>query len=136
VDRFLGASTALCFAVSSGRKMEHIRKHSIDNAEHYVWGNGCDGWHFVNHPGLSIIRERMPPGTSEVRHLHKKARQFFYILAGTAVLETGGSSHELHRGEGIEIPPGVPHQIFNKSNEALEFLVVSQPHSHGDKVLA
>ncbi len=116
--------------------MEPTPKVSIDSAEHYTWGDGCDGWHLVNHPSISVIRERMPPGTAELRHLHKRARQFFFVLAGTAVLELNGPSHELRRGEGLEVPPGVPHQIFNKSTEALEFLVVSQPHSHGDRTPA
>src|SRR5258706_16108779 len=116
--------------------MKSNPKVSIESAEHYAWGNGCDGWHLVNHPSLSVIRERMSPGTAEVRHLHKSARQFFFVLAGTAVLELDGASHELRHGEGLEVPPGVPHQIFNKSEEPVELLLVSQPHSHGDRTLA
>src|SRR5262245_22765573 len=42
----------------SGVQMKPVQKVSIQNAEHYVWGNGCDGWHFVNRPSLSVIRER------------------------------------------------------------------------------
>jgi hypothetical protein len=48
-------------------------------AEHYVWGNGCDGWHLLKTEGLSVIKERVPPGESERAHLHTKARQFFFI---------------------------------------------------------
>ena len=62
-----------------------MAKVSTDRAEHYTWGNACGGWHFVNQPSLSVIRERMPPGTAEVRHLHKTARQFFFVLAGIAL---------------------------------------------------
>ena len=109
------------------------QKVSIESAEHYVWGSGCDGWHFVNQPALSVIRERMPPGAFEARHLHHRARQFFFVLAGTAVLELDGLSHELRSGEGLEVPPGVPHQITNSGTEPVEFLVVSHPHSHGDR---
>jgi mannose-6-phosphate isomerase-like protein (cupin superfamily) len=115
--------------------MTAVRKVGVDGSDHYRWGNGCDGWHMVNHPSLSVIRERMPPGTSEVRHLHGQSRQFFFILSGTALLDVDGTSHDLGRGEGLEIPPGVPHQIFNRSPEPLEFLVVSHPHSHGDRVV-
>ena len=116
--------------------MQPGQKVSLDNAQHYAWGNGCDGWHLVNQPSLSVIRERMPPGTSEVRHLHNGSRQFFFVLTGTAVLELNGATHELRPGEGLEVPPGAPHQIFNERDEALEFLVVSHPHSHGDRALA
>ena len=113
-----------------------LRKVSIETAEHCSWGRGCDGWHLVKQADLGVIRERMPPGTAEVRHFHKAARQFFFILAGSAVLEADGSEHELAAGQGLEVTPGTPHQMFNRSGADVEFLVVSQPHSHGDRVLS
>ena len=59
----------------------------IESAPHYRWGAGCDGWHLLRAPGLSVIQERMPPATSEVRHSHGVARQFFYVLSGELELE-------------------------------------------------
>lgn len=115
---------------------ERIDKVTLASAEHYVWGGVCDGWHLVQHPSLSVIRERMPPGTAELRHRHARARQFFFVLAGTAEIEVDGPRHELRPGEGIEIPPGTPHQVFNRSEEPVEFLVISHPHSHGDRTPA
>jgi mannose-6-phosphate isomerase-like protein (cupin superfamily) len=106
---------------------------SISTAEHYAWGSSCDGWHLVNRPELSVIRERMPPGTSEARHVHSSARQFFYVLSGFAHIEVDGVEIALSVGEGLEIAPGAPHRIFNRADVPLEFLVVSQPHSHGDR---
>jgi mannose-6-phosphate isomerase-like protein (cupin superfamily) len=90
-------------------------------AEHYHWGNGCDGWHLLKHPELSVIQERMPPGTSEVRHYHERARQFFFVLTGSATIELNNRRETLHAHEGIEIPPGIPHQIFNESSDACEY---------------
>jgi len=110
-----------------------VRRVSLDTAEHYTWGGHCDGWHLVNRPHLSVIRERMPPGSAEVRHRHHQARQFFFVLSGVAVLEVDGSEYKLMAGEGLEVAPGVAHQMCNRSHEAVEFLVVSQPHSHGDR---
>jgi mannose-6-phosphate isomerase-like protein (cupin superfamily) len=114
--------------------MGSVRKISQENAAHYVWGGVCDGWHLVNRSSLSVIRERVPPGASEVRHLHGSARQFFYVLSGVATLEIAGEIHALAPGEGVEVPPGTPHRLSNNGPEPLEFLVVSQPHSHGDRV--
>ena len=54
---------------------------SRETAELYTWGNGCDGWHLVKDPSLSVIEERMPPGTSEVRHYHQRAQQSLFCLA-------------------------------------------------------
>ena len=109
---------------------------SKENAEHYQWGQGCDGWHLVNTRGLSVIHERMPPGTTETRHYHHNSRQFFFVLAGSVTMEIGSEREVLAAGQGLEIPPGVQHRISNESDHDVEFLVVSQPHAHGDRVLA
>ena len=110
-------------------------KVSKENAEHYVWGANCDGWRLVQQPGLSVIHEKMPGNTSEVRHYHERSRQFFFILSGTATMEVNGEAILLNAHEGIEIAPTVPHQMFNHSAEDTEFLVISEPASRGDRVI-
>lgn len=110
-----------------------VRRTSYASAERYSWGDGCDGWHLVREPSLGVIRERMPPGTAEVRHRHRSARQFFLVQEGEAVLEAEGVEHTLRAGEGLQIEPCVPHQMFNRSSADVFFLVVSTPHSHGDR---
>ena len=107
---------------------------SRDSAEHYLWGNQCDGWHLVKDGALSVIEECMPPGAAEARHHHRKAQQFFYILEGEAVMEKEGQSTVVPPGHGIHIPPGTRHQIRNLSSRPVRFLVISQPPSHGDRV--
>lgn len=102
-------------------------------AEHYVWGGDCDGWRLVDTPGLSVIHERMPPGRAETRHRHAAARQFFLVLAGTLAIEVEGELHALAQGTGLEIAPGAAHQVFNHSFDPVEFLVISQPSTRGDR---
>ena len=109
-------------------------KKSTGNAEHYKWGKHCDGWHFLKTDLLSVIQERVPPGCKEVRHFHKKSRQFFYVLGGIATIEMAGTDYCLKAGEGLEIGPEIPHQFKNMSSEDVTFLVVSSPNSHGDRV--
>jgi quercetin dioxygenase-like cupin family protein len=106
------------------------------NAEHYVWGGTCDGWHLVRTAALGVIEERMPAGTREVRHRHAHARQFFYVLAGTLTLEVEGTRHDLAPRTGLEIPPGAAHQALNETGDDVEFLVVSTPPSQGDRIPA
>jgi mannose-6-phosphate isomerase-like protein (cupin superfamily) len=110
---------------------------SAETAEHYIWGGpqgtDCDGWHLVKTPDLSIIEERMPSGTQEQRHLHRRARQFFLVLEGELVLEVEREEFVLGPGEGLEIAPGKAHQAINCSSSAVRFLVTSQPPSHGDR---
>jgi mannose-6-phosphate isomerase-like protein (cupin superfamily) len=105
-------------------------------AQHYSWGSGCDGWHLLQSATLSVIEERMPPGTSEVRHYHRKANQFFYVLQGTLSVEMGGNEFLLSRGQGVHVPAGETHQVRNRAPLDAEFLVVSSPPSHGDRVPA
>ena len=107
---------------------------SRDSAEHYTWGEACDGWHLVRSEPLSVIEERMPSGTAERRHFHQDAQQFFYVLAGELSLEVDGVEVLLKTGCGLRILPGQRHQALNRSAEDARFLVVSQPPSHGDRI--
>jgi quercetin dioxygenase-like cupin family protein len=90
----------------------------------------------VKHDIVSVIQERMPPGTSEQRHRHARARQFFYVLRGTLEIEMEGTTHTLSAGVGLEVPPGIAHTAANRGSEPVEFLLTSQPPAHGDRELA
>lgn len=108
---------------------------STRNAEHYSWGGDCHGWHLLKRDDFSIIQERVPAGQSEVRHYHRRSRQFFFVLEGKATMEIDGAVRVLGKHEGIEIPPGVPHQFRNESAKDVVFLVISMPSSHNDRVV-
>jgi mannose-6-phosphate isomerase-like protein (cupin superfamily) len=110
-----------------------MSKIATNNARHYVWGKICDGWHLLEGDDLSVIEERVPPGASEARHRHHRARQFFYVLEGEATLEVDGAAHVLRSGEGLHVPPGAAHQLRNQSAGDIRFIVVSAPKSHGDR---
>jgi mannose-6-phosphate isomerase-like protein (cupin superfamily) len=101
---------------------------------HYTWGEGCDGWTFVDEDSLSIKLERMPPGTSETRHYHQFAQQFFYILKGVADFEIETEHHKVRQEEGIQIKAGQKHRISNTSSHDLEFLLCSQPSTRSDRI--
>jgi mannose-6-phosphate isomerase-like protein (cupin superfamily) len=107
---------------------------NITNAEHYVWGAVCNGWHLVKTPQLSVIQERVPPHAAETRHSHQVAQQFFYILSGTATFEYDGDTMILNPGDGVHVPPGTVHQFRNESDAEVVFLVISMPPSHGDRI--
>ena len=109
---------------------------SRSQSDHYTWAGQCDGWHLARSTALSVIEERMPPATREARHRHAHARQFFYVLSGVLTMEVEGTRHRLEARAGIEIPPGAAHQALNESSGDVEFLVVSTPPSHGDRIPA
>ena len=72
-------------------------RRSVDttNVEPYVWGGVCDGWRFLDTPGLSVIEERVPAGAGEEWHVHDTATQFFYVLEGTPQMQTADGIVEL-----------------------------------------
>ncbi len=107
---------------------------SRDSAEHYVWGDGCDGWHLSKSPQLSVVLERVPPGAQEIEHHHNQAHQFFFILSGQATMMIGGKRLELNALEGCLVAPKVSHWLANSRDEDLHLLVISAPTSHGDRV--
>ncbi|MCB0711453.1 MAG: cupin domain-containing protein [Ignavibacteriae bacterium] len=106
----------------------------IHSAEHYRWGDQCDGWHFLQTDKLSVIREWMSPGTSEVKHYHERADQFFYIVSGRGTMEIGGEVLTIEEDQGLRVSPGIPHRISNRSERDLHFLVISAPQSRGDRI--
>jgi len=113
-----------------------ITPTSPANAEHYVWGADCDGWHLLKHPDLSVIQERVPPGRGEVMHFHSRARQYFLVLKGSAALEFDDHIVTFGPGEGVHVPPGVNHRFANAGSEVVEFLVISAPTAQGDRTHA
>ncbi|MES2331914.1 MAG: cupin domain-containing protein [Bacteroidota bacterium] len=106
---------------------------TIDPLKHYQWGDGCDGWNFVDETTLSVKREGMPAGTSEVLHYHQYAQQFFFMLKGTATFEIDNETIIVNEQEGIHIKAGQKHRISNHTAEAIEFILSSQPSTAGDR---
>lgn len=119
---------------SEQREFFRPQKISKKSAEHYIWGAACDGWHLAKGNNLSVIHERMPGKTEEVRHYHERARQFFFVLSGEAMLEVNGVRLMLREQEGAEVPPGVWHQMKNERYDEVEFLVISTPPTRGDRI--
>lgn len=114
-----------------------MTEESVKNsrtAEHYRWGDGCDGWRLLDRADLSVIQEQMPPQASEVRHYHRRARQLFYVLQGELQIEVGEQCHRLWAGDSLEVAPGQRHLVCNRSSIPAMFLVVSAPTTAGDRV--
>jgi mannose-6-phosphate isomerase-like protein (cupin superfamily) len=101
--------------------------------QHYEWGEGCHGWRLLDSPDLSVIEERVPPGGAEIWHVHDRARQFFYLLSGSAEMRSRAGAVVLQPGTGVEVPIGVAHQFANTGDVDARFLVISAPSTLGDR---
>jgi mannose-6-phosphate isomerase-like protein (cupin superfamily) len=82
---------------------------------------------------LSVIQERMLPGAAEVKHLHRHARQLFYVLDGKVEMEIRGEVLELGPGDAIEVGPGEAHRVRNTSLADASLIVISAPSTAGDR---
>jgi mannose-6-phosphate isomerase-like protein (cupin superfamily) len=105
-----------------------------DTAYHYKWGKACEGWVYLARDDMLVIEELMPPGTSEHRHKHLHARQFFQAIEGSLTIEVEGEEFALAPGDALEVPPGQRHQVRNDSEANVRFLNLSSPSAHGDRV--
>ena len=106
---------------------------NISTAEHYKWGDVCDGWRLLNRPDLSVIQERIPPGAGEVRHFHSRARQLFFVLDGHLDIELRDQVFRISPGDSLEVPPGDTHRVRNDGDVDVSFIVVSAPTTQGDR---
>ena len=104
-----------------------------DVVPRYEWGSNSYGWRLVDQPDLSVMEERVPPGSFEDWHVHDRARQFFYILSGHAEMRTFEGTVTLPPGTGVEVPPGIAHQFANTGDSDAVFLVASAPTTQGDR---
>ena len=106
---------------------------NLKNADHYVWGEVCDGWRLLDRPDLSVIQERIPAGAGEVRHYHARARQMFFVLDGELVIDVNNERFQLKPQDSLEVTPGDAHSVRNAGATDALFLVISAPTTRGDR---
>ena len=119
---------------TKSRDYKNMSIKNIQNSENYKWGKNCDGWKLVDTNSLSVIQEKMPPKTEENLHFHENCQQFFYILSGIAEFQIENEILIVEENNGIHIPKMKKHKIMNRTEHDLEFLVISEPKSHGDRI--
>ena len=104
-----------------------------ERAPHYRWGAVGEGWRLLDAADLSVIEECLPPGGSEQRHRHQRARQCFYVLSGEAIIEVEGERIRLVAGQSLHVAPGAAHCFRNEGTGPVRFLVISAPSTRGDR---
>ncbi|MDH4445471.1 MAG: cupin domain-containing protein [Akkermansiaceae bacterium] len=79
----------------------------------------------------SLAEASLVAGGVIERHYHRVSEEFYYITAGSGVMEVEGIERKVLPGDAILIPPGAWHRV--RAVEALEFLCCcSPPYSHAD----
>ena len=79
----------------------------------------------------SLAEATIPASGETERHYHKVSEEFYYLLAGSGLMEIDGVSREVGPGDAILIPAGAWHQI--QAIEPLRFLCCcAPPYAHDD----
>ena len=84
----------------------------------------------------SLAEAIVPPGACTQPHYHRVAEEIYYVLAGQGRIRVEGEEADVAPGDGIAIPPGCVHQIWNTGAEDLVFLCCCAPaYEHSDTEL-
>ncbi len=70
-------------------------------ANHYSWGQDCDGWKLIDLPGLSLREERMGARSKRIPHVHREATQLFFMLEGSCTMATSRETRSIEVMRGL-----------------------------------
>ena len=83
----------------------------------------------------SLAEAVLSIGTATEEHCHPKSEEIYYILEGHGEIVIEGTSANVKQGDGIVLPPGIKHKIYNRGNTDLVFLCICvPPYQHSDTI--
>lgn len=78
----------------------------------------------------SMFDWTVPAGFSTGLHVHCVQEETFYVLEGECEWQVGGQTVRARPGTYLFIPPGVPHNIANTSDQPARMLMTVSPPGH------
>lgn len=78
----------------------------------------------------SMFEWTIPAGFATGRHVHRVQEETFYLLEGACVWHVGETTIQATPGTYLFIPPGVPHNITNVSENTARVLMTVSPPGH------
>jgi quercetin dioxygenase-like cupin family protein len=78
----------------------------------------------------SMFDWTIPAGFATGRHVHRVQEETFYLLEGECEWHVGDRTIHATPGTYLFIPPGVPHNITNVSQEPARVLMTVSPPGH------
>ena len=73
---------------------------------------------------VTVLRNRIPAGLVNERHVHDDVEKVYYILGGEGDVECGPWQRRVRAGDFIFFPAAIPHQIRSLGPDDLDFIVV------------
>ncbi len=78
-------------------------------------------------PRHGVAQITLPSGKGAAKHYHPAAEESYYILSGEAQMILGEEQSKVTTGDAILIPTGVPHKIWNETDQDVVFLAICLP---------
>ena len=88
--------------------------------------HGLDAHRLFASPHVEVVHIHLPPGQALVRHA-SPVDTLFYIIAGSATIESDAGSVQAEAGTLVPHPKDTFHRVRNEVGTRLEFLVVKTP---------
>jgi mannose-6-phosphate isomerase-like protein (cupin superfamily) len=82
-----------------------------------VSGSDSEGKH-------SLIEMIHPPNTGPALHIHSNAPEVYYVLDGNYSISCGNREYQVHGGDFVFIPKGIPHN-YQSGSQGGKVLVIS-----------
>jgi mannose-6-phosphate isomerase-like protein (cupin superfamily) len=84
----------------------------------------------------SLAEAILHTGQATQEHYHATSEEIYYVLRGTGRMRIEGETRDVGAGDGIAIPPGKRHKLWNTGSGDLVFLCLCvPPYEHDDTVL-
>ena len=78
----------------------------------------------------SMFDWTIPAGFATGRHVHRVQEETFYVLEGECEWHVGDRVVHATPGTYLFIPPGVPHNIVNASDQPVRMMMTVSPPGH------
>ena len=88
--------------------------------------HGLEAHRLFFSPHVEVIHISLPSGQALVRHA-APVDTLFYIIAGTATIESDAGNVQAAAGTLLPHPKETSHRVRNETGSRLEFLVVKTP---------
>ena len=118
-----------------------MRIESLGAAQPFITKDGSEirelaGLPTGNSVNQSIAQATVPAGSATEAHFHRVTEEIYFFTGGEGRMILGEQESQVRAGDCVVIPPGLPHQLINETDEPLVLLCCCSPaYSHEDTVL-
>ena len=118
-----------------------MKKANLEHLESFITADGSAirelaGPAWTAARNQSLAEATLEPGRETAEHLHPRAEELYYFVAGEGRMRLGDEEAEIGAGDCVVIPPGTVHKLWNTGSGRLVLLCCCAPaYSGADTVL-